>query len=85
MECNYDLNVTKNMKFSIQDNLFIAEDDEKMLVFFIFYNRFTDKMSLFFRELKGANMTLENIMLIQNIIDNFQEYFDDCDGYNGNI
>lgn len=85
MECNYDLNIAKNMKFSIKNNLFIVENDEKVFVFIIFRNKITDKTSLLFRELNGTKMNLEDIVLIQNIINNFQEYFDSCDGYNGNI
>lgn len=85
MECNYDLNIVKNMKFSVKNNLFIVEDDKKVFVFIIFRNKITGKISLLFRELNGTKMNLEDIVLIQNIINNFQEYFDSCDGYNGNI
>ena len=67
----YDLS---DLKFIVKNDYIIVKNDEKMFVFLIFYNKNTNKRDVLFKEIQGDKVTLKNIIMIKNIINNIKEY-----------
>lgn len=72
MENLYDLNTLKT-KIFIQNNDVFIENDEKIFVFKIFYDKFTNKTSLLFKEIFGDKMTLNNAIFVKYVINNLKK------------
>lgn len=67
----YDLS---DLKFIVKNDYIIVKNNEKMFIFLIFYNKNTNKRDVLFKEIQGDKVTLKNIIMIKNIINNIKEY-----------
>lgn len=67
----YDLS---DLNFIVKNDYIIVKNDEKMFIFLIFYNKNTNKRDVLFKEVQGDKITLKNIIMIKNIINNIKEY-----------
>lgn len=67
----YDLS---DLNFIVKNDYIIVKNDEKIFIFLIFYNKNTNKRDVLFKEVQGDKITLKNIIMIKNIINNIKEY-----------
>lgn len=72
MERGYDLNELK-IKIFVEDNNIFVENNKKFFIFSVFYNKFTNKRSILFREISDGKMSLNDIIFAQSIIDKLKE------------
>ena len=78
-------NINKELlkhQFIVEDNhiecdYLVVEKDEKIFIFTLFFDKFTNKSDVLFKELLGGKMNLENILIINDIMKDIREIIDD--------
>lgn len=78
MEKEYDLDYLKT-KYFVKNNYILVENNGKIFIFYIFFDKKTDKMEILFREIYGDKIDINNIRIIQNIIKDIEFFINDED------